>query len=170
MDDIFTLIVVIIAIVSAFGKIKAKQKPAKGAKPAKPGELAAKLKAFFAEIQERFDTQTPRGASGASRWGQLMQGGKADGSSADRYDMTLEDLDLEDEETPAEPETKPPARFTRFQTKASKEQPAARPPDLRVPALAPAKTVPDRAFLRRAVIWSEIIGPPVALRDFTGER
>ncbi len=169
MDNIITLIVVIIVIVSAVSKIKAQQKPAKGAKPAKPGELATKLKAFFAEIQERFDAQPPKSTSGASHWGQLMQEDNLNGSSADHFDMSLEDLVLEDEEPPAEPEAKPPARSTRFETKKAKKQHADRPTDLRAPAAA-AKTAADRVFLRRAVIWSEILGPPVALRDFPGDR
>ncbi len=170
MDTIITLIIVIITIVSAFTRLKAKQKAAKGAKPVKSGELATKLKAFFTEIQERFEAQTQKGTSGAPHWGRLMQGDDANGSSADHYDMSLEDLVLEDEELPAEPEKKPPARSTRFETQPSKKMPAGRPPGLGVPEPVPVKTAWDRAFMRRAVIWSEILGPPVALRDFPGDR
>ena len=170
MDDIFTLIVVIIAIVSAVGKIKAKQKSAEGARPAKPGELATKLKAFFAEIQRSFDIQTSKGASGASRWGRLMQRDNIGISSGQQYDISLEDLELEGEDAPAEPKAKPPQRSTRFETKPSEKQPAIRPPDLSVPQPVPAITARDRAFLRKAVVWSEILGPPVALRDFPGDR
>lgn len=172
MDDIFTLILVIIAIVSAVTKAKSKTtpKPRKYDKPAASGDLRAKLKAFFADIQEKLEAQTQQGASGSSQWRQLKRGNKAGGPSADHYDMSVEDLILEDEEPPPEPEIKPRRRSVAVQPQPAKKQPTGEQPDLHPGEPAPAKAALNRAFLRKAVIWSEILGPPKALREFSGER
>lgn len=171
MDDIFTLIIIIITIVSAIGQIvKAKQKSASGAKPAARSELGTKLKAFFSEIQQRLEEQSPKGSPGGSPWDALQNIGRAKEPPTESYDLSLEDLEMEEEEATAPPVKKPPPRPARVHPKPA----AARPVD---PAPAPCapeplvgETAPCPEFLRRAVVWSEILGTPLALRDTPWDR
>ena len=170
MNDIITLIVVIITVVSAISRIKTRQKPKAGAKPVTGGELGNKLKAFFAEIQHRLEEQAPGGPSGAGRWDSLRYGGNAGEPSQPSYELSLEDLELEEGEPPAAPSKKPPAGPAGVQS-----GPAAAASDYSAPAPCESDPLAGRAapcpeFMRRAVVWSEILGPPVALRDASWKR
>jgi hypothetical protein len=170
MDDIIALIVVIITIVSAIVRIKAKQKPTAGAKPAMGGDLGTKLKAFFAEIQQRLEEQTPKGPSGTSRWDTLLNADKAKDPPVQSYELSLEDIELEEEKKPVAPAKKPPTRPARVHHKPVEKRPVGPRPEQCAPELLPANETPCPAFLRRAVVWSEILGPPVALRDSSWDR
>jgi hypothetical protein len=165
MDDIIAWIIVIIAVVSAISRIRSKQNPKSGAKPASSGELGTRLKAFFGEIQRSLEAQAPQSPSGTSRWEKLQNAGQAQEPPARSYELAPDDLELEEERPPAAPVRKPPRR-------SAGAQPAPEP----APAVhsAPSacaheplalKGAPCPEFLRRAVVWSEILGPPVALRD-----
>jgi hypothetical protein len=170
MDNIITLIVIIIAIVSAVSKIKAKQKPKSDATPATGSELGTKLKAFFADIQQRLEEQTPKGPSGASRWDTLLNADKAKDPLVHSYELSLEDIELEEEKKPVAPVKKPPTRPARVHHKPVEKRPVGHRTEQCVPELLPANETPCPAFLRRAVVWSEILGPPVALRDSSRDR
>jgi hypothetical protein len=170
MDDIITLIIVIITVVSAVSRIRSKQKPKSGTKPAQGGELGTRLKAFFAEIQRSFEEQAPKVPSGASRWEGLQNAGRAQAPSARSYELSPDDLELEEERPPVAPARKPPVRPA-----ATHPKPDAAPPDqsAHAPCAPEPLAVKGAAcpeFLRRAVVWSEILGPPVALRDTPWER
>lgn len=164
MDNIIALIVVIIAIVSALSKAKTRQKSKQTANAPESNELAAKLKTFFAQVQERLNTQSRQGAGGASAWGPLMQAEK-DKEPPEHYDMSLEDLVLEEEPAPAKVEKRLPARPTMAQAKPVAPQATSSHSGMLAEKPLASKTSPDVATLRRALIWSEILGPPVALRD-----
>ena len=161
MDNFITLIVIIIFIVSLISRIKAAQKPKASARPAPPGDLGNKLKAFFSEIQQKLEEQAPNGSSGASRWERLSTAGQSRLSSPPGDEMTLDDLELEYEEaqpTPA-PVKKPPLRPTMPPTPPPEELPHSGRPGPCTPELLPAKEASCPEFLRRAVVWSEILGP-----------
>jgi hypothetical protein len=89
-------------------------------------------------------------------------------------EAALDDLVFEEAQTPAASEKMPPAAPVRAQTIRSDKTQGA--PGVRrrkaVHAGQPSYTsmAVSRADLRKAVIWSEILGPPVALRDQRGGR
>ena len=174
MDDIFTLVLIIIAIVSTV--IKAKSKPKdkqlknKSEAKAAAGELGAKLRGFFADMQEKFEAQTLKGRSGLTQQRRLTRSKKKSVSAADSDEMSLEDLVLEDEQPEPAPVKSPPPRPAALRAEPSVKPPVTPQPDPTVRQAQPSKAPLDPAFLRNAVIWSEIIGPPVALRDFPEER
>jgi hypothetical protein len=160
MDNLFTLIAIVIVVVSVVRKIKAKQKSSAGA-AAPAGGWVTKLHAFFADIQRQIEQKSSVGPADASAWRQLMEGD----SQAD----SLEDLDLEEEETPPAPKKMPPVSPGRVQ-KIRSDQKQTIPGAPQRSALgfekrAPLKVARNRAELRKAVIWSEIFGPPVSLKD-----
>lgn len=165
MDNIITLIIIIIAVVSAISRIRTKQKPKSGAKPAASSELGTKLKAFFAEIQQKLEEQSPKSPSGAARWDALRNAGQAQD-----YELPIEDLDLEEEEPPAAPVTKPPVRPAGDRPKPVAAQAVDSAPEPCAPGLLAVKGAPCPEFLRKAVVWSEILGPPKALRSAPWER
>ena len=170
MDDIITLIIVIITVVSAIGRIRSKQLSKSGAKPASSGELGTKLKAFFAEIQRGFEQQASKSPSGTSRWERLQHAGQSKERPAQSYELSLDDLELEEERPPAAPARKPPVRPAE-----AKPQPKAAAPDHPAPESCSPEPLAVRGaacpeFLRRAVVWSEILGPPVALRNTPWDR
>ena len=171
MDDIITLIIVIITVVSAITSIRSKQKPKSGAKQAPGGELGTKLKAFFAEVQRGFEEQTSKSPSGASRWERLQNAGQSKAPPARSYELSPDDLELEEEKPPAAPAR----RMQQHRPAGTRPKPEAAPPVH--PAHGPCapeplavKGAPCPEFLQRAVVWSEILGPPVALRDTPWER
>jgi hypothetical protein len=171
MDDFFTLIIIVITIISAIGQIvKAKQKSTSSAKPSTRSELGAKLKVFFKEIQQKLEEQSPKGSSGGdSPWDALEDAGQSEEPAMRSYELSLEDLELEEEKESAPPEKKPPAQPARV-----KPGPAERPVDSASGPCAPeplvGKAAPCPEFLRRAVVWSEILRPPLALRDTPWDR
>ncbi len=170
MDDIITLIVIVIAVVSAVSKIKSQQKEKSGPKPAAGSELGTKLKAFFAEVQRSFEEQKTKAPSGASRWEQLQSAGRTEETPARNYELTLEDLELEEEQPPPAPVKKPPVRPARARPRPAAGQPVHSAPAACKSEPLDQKAAPCPEFLRRAVVWSEILGPPVALRDTPWER
>jgi len=170
MDDIITLIIVIITVVSAVSKIRSKQKPKSGTKPAPGGELGTRLKAFFAEIQRSFEEQAPKAPSGASRWEGLQNAGQAQAPSARSYELSPDDLELEEERPPAAPARKPHVRPAVTRPKPDAAPPVSCAPAPCAPEPLAVKGAACPEFLRRAVVWSEILGPPVALRNTPWER
>ena len=166
-DDIFALILIVLAVGSAIAKAVTKAKPKSKEKvtPA-AGELQKKLKVFFADIQEKLETQSRKSDSTASQWDQLKRGDKVGGPATNAYELSLEDLVLQDEEEPEKPDIQPPRPPSRVQPQAGGDK----QPDPRAIEPLSAKTALTPEVLRNAVIWSEILGPPVALRDFSGER
>lgn len=170
MDDIITIIIFIIMIISVVNKFKTKKKP--GEKPSKSGGLMDKLNAFLQEVQNNIEQQKKQDSSGHSGWDQVMD-------QDEQYKVRqhypepepLEDLVLE-EAPPPPPPKKIRHRESRLATRERK-----RPVTATVAHPAPSakkicrKRIPmGRARLRKAIIWSEILGPPVALRNRSGDR
>ena len=168
MDNIVTLIVIIIAVWSIFRKLKARRKTQPGATPLVDGWIA-KFKALTADIQRQIEQQSKDRTSGASGWDQLLDGGETFSTPSDADAEALDDRMVEDAQTQPRPKKRPPAAPVRSQTSRSDRiqlVPGA-PRQKALHAGKPSRTfmAASRADLRKAVIWSEILGPPVALRD-----
>ncbi len=174
MENIITFIVIAIMIVSAVSKIKAKQKKKKSDKPSGSGGWIEKLNTFLANIEKNVQQQSKGSTTGISAWKQLMEGAKAGRLQTDPHEDSLEDLILEEDELPVLTKQKRTVRPVKAPIKRPDKEKIS-PDATRKPALQAQKSkrsgiAMDRASLRRAVIWSEILGPPVALRDQQGDR
>jgi hypothetical protein len=173
MDNIVTLIVIFIVLGSVIRKFKGEQKTKKGATPPDGGWLT-KLKDALADIQRQIEQQSKGPTSGASGWDQLLRGGEPYSSQPDAGEAALDDPVFEDAQTPPHPEKMEPATPVRAQ--AIRSDKAQVVPGVKrrkavhagQPSCAPMAV--SRADLRKAVIWAEILGPPVALRDQSGGR
>lgn len=169
MDTIITLILILIAFWSIFSKIKAKQKTKQGA-TSPGGGWVAKLNAFLVDIQRKIEQQSKDRTTGASGWDQFLDDGEEFGSPSDVDEAALDELVVEEAEAPPRPVKMPPAVPVMAQaTRVEKTQfiPGGVPRRKALQAGQPPypSMAVSRAELRKAVIWSEILGPPVALRD-----
>ena len=191
MEDFLPfLLFIIVGILSIVGKSMARKKKKQGAPPKKGGDLITRLNAFLTDVQKRMEAQSKAGAPGGqSGWEQVMGRTRPGAARPAPYEEeSLDDLVLEETDiTPAPPEPRPIRRHTMLlvepekkpgRPRAAAPRPAARakampPAPMPEPAAQamggppPAAVPKTRAGLRKAVIWSEIIGPPVALRDPT---
>jgi len=171
MDNIVTLIVIFIVLGSIIRKFKAQQKAKQGATPPDGGWLT-KLKAALADLQRQIEQQSKGRTSGASAWDHLLDGGEPHSSQPDADEAALDDRVFEEAQTQPHPKKMPPAAPVRAQTIRSDKTQGM--PGVRrrkavhagQPSCAPMAV--SRADLRKAVIWAEILGPPVALRDGRG--
>jgi hypothetical protein len=180
MDDIIKFIVIVIAILSLVGKFKAKQHKTKRPKPQKTGGWITKLNAYLEEIQKSVEQQADPSKApeqddpeqddmDAAAWRALMEKDTAAISAKHSADDELGDLELELVEEPEQPKTKKVPEAIKVRQDAPTE-PQLVPDALQTALVRPPKR---RRFklpanptdLRTAVIWSEIIGSPVALRD-----
>ena len=173
MDNVITLIVILIAVWSILTKLKAKRKKRSGAKPAHFGWIAT-LKAFLSDIQRQIEEQSKNRTGDASGWDRFLDESQTDSASTDVNEAVLDDRVLADVQTVTEPKKMPPTRPVRVQPPRSDRTqfvPAAPRPKASPVGRLPRKImVANRADLRQAVIWSEILGPPVALRDQSGNQ
>ena len=173
MDNIVTLIVIFIVIGSIVRKFKAQQKAKQGTTPPDGGWLT-KLKAALADIQRQIEQQSKDRTTGASGWDQLLDGGDPYSTQPDADEAALDDLVFEEAQTQPHPKKMPPAAPVRAQTIRSDKTQVVPGVTRRKavhagqPSCAPMAV--SRADLRKAVIWAEILGPPVALRDQRGGR
>jgi hypothetical protein len=178
MDNIITLIVVIITILSVAGKIRGKSKKAQTPKSQGSNGWIARLNTYLDGIQKRVEQQgqpsmeQDQDEMSASTWRALMERDTVSVSAShpgdDEYD--LGDLELEFVEEPETPKTKKVPEPPRISADAPLEPPvvtdAPQPALERVRKLRRFNLPLNPTELRRAVIWSEIIGPPVSLRDY----
>jgi len=173
MENIILIfIIVVIALVSVARKIASKQTTKQGdGTPAAVG-WASKLNTFINDIQQRVEAQQPQESpTDANQWRELME----EDAPSRRQQMAMDDLIMEDE---FDIDDHPEVRTSKRRPEAE-PMPSPQPPS--VPAMPPAKAKADLripllgstmggANLRRAVIWSEILGPPVALKKPGGDR
>lgn len=168
MENLFPLIFIVIALLSIINKLKKRSKPRRDAKAPEAGWIQ-KLNAVLADIQQRLQQSPQGGAPGPSPWERLLKGGDLPGSPSHVPAGARDELEVE-----SVPSAPGPARIRPV---APERAPAARadktPPvssGLQAPAASSGKVsvtpAPgSRADLRKAVVWSEILGPPVALKD-----
>lgn len=167
MENFIPIIFVLIFIFSILSRKKARKDARTGGKPAPTGSLAQRLNAFLTDVQKRIEQEAAaaKGTPDVSGWSQLVD---------DDEEESLEGLVLEADERvvmpPPAPKPSPPPK-RREQSRIRRVQDVAAPPRQKPEPAPAAKTVQrrsrgfDRAALRRAIVWSEIIGPPVALRE-----
>jgi hypothetical protein len=175
MENILAVIVIIIiAALSLIGEIRKKQRAKKGARPAGRGWVQ-RLDAFLTDIQNRLEQRSKESATGAFDWNRLRGGGDGTRSRSDAQEAVTGELVFEETEPPPPlPKKQPLAVSARTQTVRSDETPsvpdAPQPMALHTGKPSYAATAVSRADLRKAVIWSEILGPPVALRNQLNDR
>jgi len=174
MDNIITLIVIFIVLGSITRKLKTRQKAKQeGATPPDGGWLT-KLKAALADILRQIEQQSKGRTNSVSGWDQLLRGGQPYSSQPDLDEAAPDALVFEEEQTQPHPKKMPPAAPGRDQTirldKTQVVPGAKRRKALHAGQPSSATMAVSRADLRKAVIWAEILGPPVALRDQRGGR
>jgi len=173
MENTVTLILIFIALWLISRKFIAQQKTKQGA-TSKGGNWITRLNAFLADIQRKIEQQSKDRTTGASGWDQFLDDGEEFGSPSDADEAALDDLVFEEAQTPLHPKKMPPAAPVRAQTIRSDKTQVVPGVTRRKavhagqPSCAPMAV--SRADLRKAVIWAEILGPPVALRDQRGGR
>lgn len=164
MENIFTLIVIIIAVLSVFSKLKVKQKTQPG------GAWVTKLRAFLTDIQRKIEQQSKDRTAGASGWDRLLDSGETFRSPSDADEEALDDQVLVEAKTQPPAKRMPPEAPVRIQQTSPSDttqlvRAAQRRKALQTGKRSPTFMAAGRADLRKAVIWSEILGPPMALRD-----
>jgi hypothetical protein len=126
------------------------------------------------DLQERIQTQPKKNQKGTLDWDQLIGRSQIETTQPIPHDDARDDMTLDEvKETPSTlPEAKPFAASSQphMSLKAS-EKPdmmAVEPSGMAIKArrkLIPSVLTASRSDLRQAVVWSEILGPPIALRD-----
>jgi hypothetical protein len=164
MENIVTLIVIIIAVLSIFSKLKVKQKTQPG------GAWITKLRVFLTDIQRKIEQQSKDHTAGASGWDRLLDSGETFRSPSDTDEEAPDDQVLVEVETQPATKRMSPEASVRIQQNSPSDTTQLVPAAQRRKALHAGKPshtfmAVDRSDLRKAVIWSEILGPPMALRD-----
>jgi hypothetical protein len=168
MENLFPLIFIVIALLSIIGKLK-KRPRAPETKASEVGWIQ-KLNALLADVQQRLQQPPQDGASGQSPWERLLKGADLSGSQPDgpaARDVEPVADAVTGSPRPARNRPMAPVRAT---VAARMDKTAPVVTAVRTPAAAFAKGSVSslrgrRADLRNAVVWSEILGPPVALKD-----
>ena len=168
MDDLFTLIIIIVTVLSVVGKLKTKPAATKKSPPKGIAGWLTKLNTYLEEMQRQAIPPQEEAEEdiGADRWRRLMENETA--SIPPAGDMGEDLGDLEFVEDPEPSRAKPASDAARARVGLPPRQPPAQ-------AEAPAEplSVPEdrqilvptsRDQLRQAIVWAEIIGPPVALK------
>jgi len=167
------LLFVIFGILSTIAKVKKDKKKKKSANGRGREGLAVRIHAWLTDLQKRIETQSKKAPKGKFEWEQLMDRSQLKTTDTPPHDDTLEDIDLEPvKETPSPPKATPIEAPSQQHTPIEPSE----KPDLmaveipRMTIKARRKTTPSvlptsRSDLRQAVVWSEILGPPIALRD-----
>jgi hypothetical protein len=168
MDIVITLIVIAIAVWSMVSRYKAQRKKQPSATPVTGGWITT-LKAFLVNIQRQIEQQSKNRTGDASGWDRFLDDSQTDSYSTDLNEAALDDRVLTKAQTQPPSKRVAPVAPVRAQTSRSdKTQVDLGAPQRRaLPAGKPSRAImaASRAGLRQAVIWSEILGPPVALRD-----
>jgi hypothetical protein len=168
------LLFVIFGILSAVGKIKKNKKKKIGAKARGRQGLAARIHAWLTDLQQRIEAQSKNAPKGTFDWEQLIGRSDLKGPDNPPLDDAHDDIDLDPvEETPsplpeaapaaASPAPRMPTRLLEKPDTMAVEPPrmAIKPGRKPVPSVLPT----SRSGLRQAIVWSEILGPPIGLRD-----
>jgi len=168
MDIVITLIVIAVAVWSMVSRYKAQRKKQPSATPLAGGWITT-LKAFLTNIQRQIEQQSKNRTGDASGWDRFLDDSQTDSYSTDLNEAALDDRVLTKAQTQPPSKRIPPVAPVRAQTSRS-DKTQVDPGALRrraLPAGKPSRAImaASRAGLRQAVIWSEILGPPVALRD-----
>lgn len=179
MDNLIPVIIFLIVIWSIFSKIKQQKKQSgAGGKPARTGGLVDRINAFLSDVQRQMEEEAAKrqgsGPADLTDWSRLVDEQEAEMPARPMAEDSLDDLVLEVEAPVPEYKPKPPVRPPRPAARGLRkvETPPPAPPQPAMAAVGEptAKRAGSRADLRRAIVWSEILGPPVSLRDRGSDR
>ena len=174
MENLIPFILfVIVGILSAIGKMR-KVKKKKNTDVRKPRGLTGRIQAWLTDLRQRIETQSRKAPKGQFDWEQLIGRSGLKTAETTAHDDAFEDMDLDTvQETPsprpnATPLVTPPPPHMPSQPPEKPDMMAVDPPRMSVKGRR--KTITNvlptsRSDLRQAVVWSEILGPPIALRD-----
>lgn len=171
MENLITLIFIIIAVLSLLGKIQPKKKT--GTESSSSGGWMERLNTYLRDMQNKIEQQANQNTSDASGWDELMDETDEADDLYDADEYSLKDLVLEEEKPqPRLAVKKEPAAPSQVIAPARPSDQVTAPPE---PSPQPSHAMgsilaKNRQDLRKAIIWSEILGPPVALKDQTGHR
>jgi hypothetical protein len=172
------LLFVIFGILSVIGKVRKNKKKRRSATARERQGLAVRIHAWLTDLQQRIEAQSKKAPKGQFDWEQLI--GRSDLKGPDTPpDEAPADIDLDTVKKTPSPRPKarptatspPPHMPTR-----PLEKPERMAVDIpRMTIKAERKPMPSvlptsRSGLRQAIVWSEIIGPPIALRDPFGDH
>jgi hypothetical protein len=180
MEDLIPfLLFIIVGILSAMGKVKKEKKKKQRVKARRRNGLVARIHAWLTDLQKRIQIQSEKAPKGIREWEQLIGRSQLERTQPLPYDDALGDIDRDAvKKTPA-PLPKATVSATSPQPHMPIEPPekpnmmAVEPP--RMAKTARRKPIPStlprsRSGLRTAIVWSEILGPPIALRDPFGDN
>ncbi len=159
MENIITLIIIVITVISVINQIKTKTQP-----KVKKAGLITRLNNYLTDLQRQLEQQTRSRSTNEFEWDQLIE----EEELVHPREDSLEDLVLLEEKEPPPPPT--PARRKTDRPHQRQLHVKARPkikdqPRRRSMRSGFSKTARHRARLRQAIVWSEILGKPVGLRD-----
>ncbi|MFW6428616.1 MAG: hypothetical protein ACOCY3_01865 [Desulfosalsimonas sp.] len=184
MDTLIFLLVLIIIIISNIARIQKKQKEtaAQQGRPQKQEEAGWKMK-----LRDRFEEMQSeiQGSSGQARRSPAPEG-RSSGWSDILSDRDSPEQETQTSDAPAESRQEPPRKSAsgeRRRTLIESRSRGGRTPEARIGKTErpiPAPPVAglagkfsrqtrnlqiSRKELRRAIIWYEVLGPPMSLRD-----
>jgi hypothetical protein len=175
MEELIPFILfVIFGILSVIGKVKKDKKKKRRAKAQGRRGLAVRIHNWLTDLQKRIETQSKKAPKGQFDWEQLIGGSQLQRTQTTPRDDALEDIDLDTAiQTPSPPPKATPVATSPppYRPQKPSEKPdmvAVEPPLMTIKTRRepiPSVLPTDRAGLRQAVVWSEILGPPIALRD-----
>jgi hypothetical protein len=168
------LLFVIFGILSAVGKVRKDKKKRKSSNARRRQGLAARIHAWLTDLQQRIEAQSKNAPKGTFDWEQLIGRSDLKGPDTPPLDDAREEIDLDPFKEPpsplpeAAPAAASPPPHMPTQPLEEPDMPAVDIP--RMPIKPRRKPIPgvlptNRADLRLAIVWSEILGPPIALRD-----
>jgi hypothetical protein len=166
IHDVIPIIIFILYVAAIIHKRRKKKQ--KGAHPSttakKPSRLFAKLgekwSQVLKEIEKQAELEKRKKTGQATGWERLVGNQKKPRGKLD--------TELEWESAPTGPLTPPPLDDFHYDPRKDKLKPARNPVTpaaARVRRHAYTKSAYDINDLRKAVVWSEILAPPLALRD-----
>lgn len=171
MEDLIAfLFFIIVGIFSVLGKVKKKQKEKQRANARGRGGLTGWLHAWLIDLQKRIETQSKKRPKGSFDWEQITGESQQEQTPTIPFDDASElmGLDVAGEIVSPLPKAQALAPSPRLRMPEKPQGQAVDTPQM--PQIVRRKPMPsmllmNRSRLRQAVVWSEILGPPIALRD-----
>jgi hypothetical protein len=168
------LLFVIFGILSVIGKVRKDKKKRKRANARGREGLVVRIHTWLTDLQQRIEAQSKKAPKGQFDWQQLIDGSQLKRTDTPPHDDAREAIDLDTaKETPsplpkATPMATSPPPHLPTQPSEKPDMVAAEPPLVAIKARRtpiPSVLPTSRSDLRQAIVWSEILGPPIALRD-----
>jgi hypothetical protein len=173
------LLFAIFGILSAIAKVKKDKKKKKRSKAHGREGLAVRIHAWLTDLQKRIETQSKKAPKGKFDWEQLIDRSQLKSTDTTPHDDALADMGLDTVKQAPSPLPKATPAVTSpppHKPIQSSEKPDTMAVDIpRMMKKARRKPIPralptSRSDLRQAVVWSEILSPPIALRDPFGDH